>query len=101
MGRHLGVRYLYRELPKGSSGSGAALLPEALKTLSKSLHDELREALVRLAPGPITEVINRVSEQDARLAEVLARYAKRFAYTEILNALEHGNDRSREEVRDG
>jgi ligand-binding sensor domain-containing protein/signal transduction histidine kinase/CheY-like chemotaxis protein len=99
--RQLGVRYLHREAQRGARADPiAALVPEALATLPQQLRKELKDAMVRLAPGPIGEVIDRVTEHDAQLGEVLARYAKRFAYTEILNALEHCNGGLREEVRD-
>lgn len=92
MARHLGVRYVQREATRASSADPvAALEREALAMLPHPLRKELAEALVRLDPGPIGEVIDRVSEQDARLGEALARCAKRFAYTEILNALEERN----------
>jgi CheY-like chemotaxis protein len=92
MARHLGVRYLHREARRASPADPvAALQRDALAMLPHPLRKELAAALVRLDPGPIGEVIDRVSEQDARLGEVLARCAKRFAYTEILDALEDCN----------
>jgi signal transduction histidine kinase/ligand-binding sensor domain-containing protein/DNA-binding NarL/FixJ family response regulator len=92
MARHLGIRYLYREKSRMSpADSVAALRSEALATLSQQLRKELADALVRLDAGPIAEVIDRVSQQDAQLGEVLAHFAKRFAYTEVLNALRNTN----------
>jgi signal transduction histidine kinase/ligand-binding sensor domain-containing protein/CheY-like chemotaxis protein len=92
MAHHLGVRYLHGEALRGApTDPVAALRGEALAALPQQLREELADALVRLAPGPIGEVIDRVSEQDARLAEMLARYVNRFAYTEILNALKQCN----------
>jgi CheY-like chemotaxis protein len=100
MAHHLGVRYLYSEVPAGGAPTDpvAALRREALALLPQQLRKELVDALIRLAPEPIVEVIERVSIQDPQLGEVLARCANRFAYTEILNALENGNARLREEV---
>lgn len=101
MARHLGVRYSYKEAVRTSPPDPAvALEPEALATLPEQLRNELADALVRLDAGPISEVIVRVSEQDARLGVALASCAKRFAYTRILNALENGHGRSREESHD-
>ena len=93
MARHLGVRYLYKEPPRGIRWRSRSppLRPEALSRLPEQLRKELADALVRLDTGPIAEVIDRVSEQDSQLGEALARCAKRFAYTEILNALEDSN----------
>ncbi len=51
-------------------------------------------------PGQFRKSSCRVSEQDARLGVALASCAKRFAYTRILNALENGHGRSREESHD-
>jgi CheY-like chemotaxis protein len=90
--RHLGVRYLYKEAaPTSSADPVAALRREALAMLPQQLRRELADALVRLDAGPISEVIRRVSEQDSQLGGALASCAKRFAYTEILNALEDCN----------
>jgi signal transduction histidine kinase/ligand-binding sensor domain-containing protein/CheY-like chemotaxis protein len=101
MARHLGVSYLYKEaLRESQADPVAALRREALAKLPEQLRKELADAVVRLDAGPIGEVIDRVSEQDAQLGEVLARCAKRFAYTEILRALEECNARLREEAHD-
>jgi two-component system sensor histidine kinase ChiS len=102
MARHLGVRYLYKE----ASGTPpavpvGAVTSEALATLSEQLREELANAVVRLDAGPIREVIGRISEQDAQLGAALANCANRLAYTQILNALEHGHDRSRAESHAG
>ena len=98
MARHLGVRYLYGEASRSPADPVVPLRPEALAMLPPQLRKDLGDALIRLDPGPIAEVIDRVSEQDAQLGAVLARWAKRFAYTEMLNALEDCDARSREEV---
>jgi CheY-like chemotaxis protein len=95
MARQLGVRYQYREVSRAfPADSVAALRQEALATLPEQLRKELADALVRLDPGPIWAVIDRVAEQDAQLGEMIARYAKRFEYTQILNALEETQWRS-------
>ena len=102
MARHLGVRYLYRKSSRTSPADPvAALTPEALATLSEQMREELANAIVRLDAGPIREVIGRISEQDAQLGSVLANCANRLAYSQILAALEHGNDRSRAEFHAG
>jgi CheY-like chemotaxis protein len=91
MACHLGVRYSYKESARTPSPHPASpLTPEALAVLPEQLRQELTDALVRLDAGPIFEAIGRVSEQDAQLGGVLTSYAKRFAYTQILNALEDG-----------
>jgi signal transduction histidine kinase/ligand-binding sensor domain-containing protein/CheY-like chemotaxis protein len=101
MARHLGVRYLYKQASRTAPAEPVgAVTPEALAPLSEQLREELANAVVRLDAGPIREVIGRISEQDAQLGAALANCADRLAYTEILDALEHCNDRSREEVLD-
>jgi signal transduction histidine kinase/CheY-like chemotaxis protein len=94
LARQLGVRYLHRETRRESpTHPVAALRREALAMLPQQLRKELADALVRLDPEPIVEVIDRVSKQDAELGEVLARCSKHFAYTEILSVLEDCNGR--------
>jgi signal transduction histidine kinase/DNA-binding response OmpR family regulator len=94
LARHLGVRYLHRDATQASQSDPGVLLPrDSLSILPLELRKELTDAVVRLDPGPIAEVIERVTEQDAQLGRVLARCAERFAYTQILNALEHCNGR--------
>jgi signal transduction histidine kinase/DNA-binding NarL/FixJ family response regulator len=90
LARHLGVRYLYRETLRMSRADPvAALRPEAMATLPPQLRKDLADALIHLDPGPIAEVILRVSEHDAELGAVLARDAEGLAYTQILNALQN------------
>ena len=94
LARQLGVRYLHTETRHESpTRPVAALRREALAMLPQQLRKELADALVRLDPEAIVEVIDRVSKQDAQLGEVLAHCSKRFAYTEILSALEDCNGR--------
>jgi CheY-like chemotaxis protein len=101
IGRHLAVRYLYREDSWTSPADPVdALRPEALAMLPQELRKQLADALVRLAPQPIAEAIERVSKQDAQLGAVLARAVKRFAYTEIFNMLEDCDSRLREDAHD-
>ncbi len=98
MSRHLGLQYVYRESPRARPAEPTATLrPETISRLPESLRKELADALVRLDAGPIREVIGRVSQQDTELGEVLSRLARRFAYTEILNALMESTVRVRKE----
>jgi CheY-like chemotaxis protein len=94
LARHLAVRYVYREASGTSPADPVAASGlEALAMLPRQLREELADALVRLDPGLIAEAIDRVSEQDAQLGAEFTRRAKRFAYSEILNALENCNCR--------
>ncbi len=99
MSRHLGLQYIYKEGPPARPAEPvAALRPETISLLPETLRKELADALVRLDPGPIGEIIGRVSQQDAQLGEVLSRLARRLAYTEILDALMNCDVRVREEA---
>jgi signal transduction histidine kinase/DNA-binding response OmpR family regulator len=101
MARHLSVRYLYRAVVGAPpAGSVEALRSEALAVLPEQLREELADAVVRLDAGPISEVIERVSRHDAQLSRVLSNYAERFAFTEILIALENSNGLVRKEGHD-
>jgi signal transduction histidine kinase/ligand-binding sensor domain-containing protein/DNA-binding response OmpR family regulator len=99
MARHLGARYLYREISRISPADPVApLRPEALAMLPQQLREELADAVVRLHPGSIAAAIDRVSEKDAQLGAILANCASRLAYTEIFNALEQSNTPGRTEA---
>jgi CheY-like chemotaxis protein len=99
MARHLGARYLYREISRISPADPVGpLRPEALAMLPQQLREELADAVVRLHPGSIAAAIDRVSEKDAQLGAILANCASRLAYTEIFNALEQSNTPGRTEA---
>jgi hypothetical protein len=94
MARHLCVRYVYREAPANRAEPISLRGLEALAALPEELRKELGEALVYLYAQPIEAVIARVAKQDPQLGEVLSRCARRFAYTEILKALEECKPRA-------
>jgi signal transduction histidine kinase/ligand-binding sensor domain-containing protein/CheY-like chemotaxis protein len=97
MARQLSLRYVYRDGQRARSEDPVSpLQPEALAMLPEKLRKELAAALLRLDAQPIGEAIDRVRELDARLGEILARLAKRFAYTEMLNALNDCDSRLKE-----
>ena len=89
--RHLGVRYSYKDVQPAKPIAMPGL--EALATLPEELRKELGAVLVRLDDQHIRQVIAHVAEQDSQLGEELTRRAKRFAYTEILKALDDCNAR--------
>jgi CheY-like chemotaxis protein len=102
MARHLRVRYLYRAVVHTPRADPVeALRCEALAVLPAQLREDLADALVRLDAGPISEVIQRVSEHDAQLGRILNGYAGRFAYTQMLTALENSNNLVREKSHGG
>jgi signal transduction histidine kinase/CheY-like chemotaxis protein len=85
--RHLGVRYLYGEAAPAKEPA-SALCQQALAALPEELRRELMKAVISLDTEYIAALIDRVSEQDGALGKALERLAVRFAYTEILNALQ-------------
>ena len=88
LARLLGVRFVYEEAPtETATESSAALRPEALANLPPTLRAELTDALVRLDPARIDEVIGRVSKQDPALGKTLTQRSGRLEYTSILHAV--------------
>jgi hypothetical protein len=67
------------------------LRPEALAAVPAELRAELRDALIALNAERIAGILERVTERDAALGAMLASRASRFAYTEILVAIEAGS----------
>jgi signal transduction histidine kinase/DNA-binding response OmpR family regulator len=92
MARHLGVQYLVGEpVAKPAAGRAGELMAEDLSALPDGLRRELRDALIMLNPVRISAAIERISQQDQALGLTLVRYAHRYAYTEIFDAI--GMDR--------
>jgi signal transduction histidine kinase/CheY-like chemotaxis protein len=89
MARNLGVRFRTEEkLRAEAERERLQLLPEHLAGLPDGLRGELREALVALDVSRIGELIDLVSQRDAKLGTVLRSYADRFAYSAILGAVD-------------
>jgi CheY-like chemotaxis protein len=90
MARNLGVRFRTEEKPRAEPERvRVPLQPEHLAGLPDGLRGELRGALVALDVSRISELIELVSQRDAKLGTVLRSYADRFAYSAILTALDH------------
>ena len=88
MACHLGVRYQVSEGAAKSDGERVGeLRAEDLSALPDELRKALRDALIMLNPPPISAAIERIAEQDPALGLILARYADRYAYTEIFDAI--------------
>ena len=68
----------------------APMVPlEDLAAMPEELRIQLANAVLLLDIERIEHLIRQVSEQNAALAWALASLAERFAYTPILEALEH------------
>ncbi len=86
--QQLGVELRYRETTREATRALANLTPEMLAGLSDELRMALREALDTLDSERITEVINRISEEDHTLAQTLRNLAENYDYPTIINALD-------------
>jgi two-component system sensor histidine kinase ChiS len=91
--KHLGVRFTYREEPAelalaGPSNARDILTPSALSALPAEWLSELRQATIRADFNGILSSIDRIREQDARLADALALLARDFEYTKIMRLIE-------------
>jgi len=95
MQRHLGVRYRREEAAPQPVREPASEVPaDAIAALPAELRSELRDALVTLDGERIFRAIEKVARHDAAVGEMLARCAKAYQYTPILNAVEDGNEDS-------
>jgi CheY-like chemotaxis protein len=101
MARHLGLRYRQDETEPAAGEPDAGPRPEALAALPEELGKELRKALIALDVERISRAIGRVAEADAALGSALARLARQFAYTALLNAVEACKEESARRVHDG
>jgi signal transduction histidine kinase/DNA-binding response OmpR family regulator len=89
LARHLGVRYRRAESPTQPQAAPSGVLRlEVVAALPAALRNELHYSLLTLDAKRISEVVEKVAEQDPSLGSVLASLSERFAYTPIFNALE-------------
>lgn len=88
LARHLGVRYAEDAAEPGAESEIAPEInPSSLAQLPHDLRRELTSAVVTLETNRVSDLIERISELDGSLGELLSRCASRFAYTEIFHAL--------------
>lgn len=86
LARHLGVSYSQDQLLPKERGE-RALSYAAMAQVSVESRSFLRQALISLDAKRILLAIEKVGEEDASLAAILAEHSRAFAYTAILNAL--------------
>ena len=99
MARHLGLQYRRVDatpLPTGEPGEELGI--EELAALPAGLRVGLRESVVALDMGRISDAIRRVAERDSTLGAVLERLAGRYSYTAMLNAIDLADNRSAAET---
>jgi signal transduction histidine kinase/ligand-binding sensor domain-containing protein/CheY-like chemotaxis protein len=89
MARHTGARFKDEERPQpATDGAAVPLRPEHLTVLPEGLRAQFREAVVALDVNRISDLIDLVSKQDAKLGMVLRSYADRLRFSAILNAMD-------------
>jgi len=86
LARHLRVGYVYEttanvEIPSVLSQESLTGLPEEVRT-------ELTNAVISLNIERIASLIGRISEQNPALGRTLSRYAARYEFSQILEALQ-------------
>ena len=87
MARHLGVHYRVGERAANSDAERLrALTAKDLTALGDELRKELRDAVITLNSARISTAVERISKENTVLGSILARYADRFAYSEIFDA---------------
>ena len=93
MGKHIGVKYIYEG---GDRESGPLinekLISEELNTGIKALPSgivcELQKAADLSDVKMVEEVVDRIRQQNSRLADALQGYAVNYSFDKILNALD-------------
>jgi signal transduction histidine kinase/CheY-like chemotaxis protein len=99
LARHLNLRYRREEVtPLPAIEPQEELSVAELGALPLELRAGLREAVVTLDSGRISEAIRRVAERDAILGGVLQQMAKRYAYTAMLNAIDMAENQTATEA---
>ncbi|MEO8369056.1 MAG: ATP-binding protein [Candidatus Solibacter sp.] len=94
----LGVRYSYEDAePRLTAEPIAELRPDAIAALPAWLREELRDAVISLDVKRISRTVQKVSDHDAALGSVLARYAQGYAFTAMLAAVEGAGQKAFEQ----
>jgi CheY-like chemotaxis protein len=97
MAEHLGVRFVYEDLPVRPShpeyplvdAPDAAELQAAAAALPQAIVADLREATVEADLDLISDLIDQIRGFDERLGDALASLARDFKHDAILTLIEH------------
>jgi CheY-like chemotaxis protein len=91
LAKHLGVRFVYEEIPPATAGPAEAaalpvdvFTPAALAALPVGWVADLRRATIKADLSRILTLVDRIREEDAALADALADLARDFEYKKIL-----------------
>ena len=83
---HVGVRYLYAEIPTAEAREKAAeLTPESLAGWPQDLIQPMREAVITADLDQLLAKIQEVEARDPRIAQGLRRLAEGFKYQKLLD----------------
>jgi CheY-like chemotaxis protein len=90
---HVGVEYLYAEVPPTAAQEEAAeLTPESLAGWPQDLIDPMREAVITADLDQLLTRIQEVEARDPRIAQGLRRLAEQFEYQKLLDLFGPGAD---------
>jgi CheY-like chemotaxis protein len=83
---HVGVEYVYADLPAaGAKEEAAELTPGSLSGWPADLIDPMRDAVVTADLDQLLARIHEVKARDPRIAEALRRLAEGFQYQKLLD----------------
>jgi PAS domain S-box-containing protein len=86
---HLGLRFVYEEKPVASSEKPELeLVPEQLEKVPSELIQKLHQAVIKLDPESIQELINQIGQYDWAIGGALQRLAGWFDYGRLLQLLD-------------
>jgi len=88
---HVGVEYVYADLPTASAEEHAELTPESLAAWPQDLLRTMREAVMTADLDQLLAKIQEVESRDPRIAQQLRRLAEGFQYQKLLDLLSTGD----------
>ncbi|MDM8542931.1 cache domain-containing protein [Desulfococcaceae bacterium HSG9] len=90
MHKHIGVRYIYEELPENPevTTDDDVLTPEALSGMPAHLLKRFHQAVINLDMELIESLADRFREQNAALADALEESASNFEYDRLTKSVE-------------
>jgi response regulator RpfG family c-di-GMP phosphodiesterase len=96
---HVGVEYLYAEVPEAADQEEAAKLsPETLAGWPQDLVDAMRDAVITADLDQLLARIEEVETRDPRIAQGLRRLAEGFEYQKLLDLFGPGGDPASAEI---
>jgi PAS domain S-box-containing protein len=95
--RHLGIEYLYQQLPGDLEGKGdrllfVALAPDDLRDLPDAWVNDLRQAARRGRAGQVLALIERIERERPQLARGLRALVRESRFLDIVTAAEGSRD---------